>query len=68
MQINTSSWLPLDSSLLTWRRAEGGQAVSADSDAHDPSSIGREFPRATAMAQATGFGPDSDGSGPWLRR
>ena len=68
MQINTSGWLPLDASPLTWRRAEGGQAVSFGSDAHDPSGIGREFPRATAMSQAAGFGPDSDGSGLWLRR
>ena len=68
MEINTSGWLPLDARLLTWWRAEGGQAVSFGSDAHDPSSIGREFPTAAAMAQAAGFGPHSDRSGFWLRR
>ncbi|MGH3150081.1 MAG: PHP domain-containing protein [Streptosporangiaceae bacterium] len=67
MEINTSRWLPLDASLLTWWRAEGGQAVSFGSDAHDPLSIGREFASAAAMAQAAGFGPDSDRSGLWVR-
>jgi histidinol-phosphatase (PHP family) len=65
MEINTSGWLPLDASLLSWWRAEGGQAVSFGSDAHDPVSIGREFASAAALAQAAGFGPDSDGSGFW---
>ena len=66
VEINTSGWLALDASLLTWWRAEGGQAVSFGSDAHDPLSIGREFASAAAMAQAAGFGPDSDRSGLWL--
>ena len=65
LEINTSGWLPLDASLLSWWRAEGGQAVSFGSDAHDPFSIGREFASAAALAQAAGFGPDSDGSGFW---
>jgi histidinol-phosphatase (PHP family) len=67
LEINTSGWLPLDASLLSWWRAEGGQAVSFGSDAHDPVSIGREFASAAALAQGAGFGPDSDGSGLWLR-
>jgi histidinol-phosphatase (PHP family) len=67
LEINTSGWLPLDASLLTWWREEGGQAVSFGSDAHDPASIGREFAGAAALAQATGFGPDGDGSGLWVR-
>lgn len=68
MEINTSGWLPLDASLLRWWRAEGGEAVSFGSDAHDPVSIGREFASAAAMAQAAGFGPDGDGLGLWVRR
>jgi histidinol-phosphatase (PHP family) len=68
LEINTSGWLPLDASLLGWWRAEGGQAVSFGSDAHDPVTIGREFASAAALAQAAGFGPGSDGSGLWLRR
>ena len=68
MEINTSGWLPLDPSLLTWWRAEGGQAVSFGSDAHDPVSVGREFASAASMAQAAGFSPASDGSGLWLLR
>ena len=67
LEINTSGWLPLDAGLLGWWRAEGGQAVSFGSDAHDPVSIGREFASAAALARAAGFGPDSDGSGLWLR-
>jgi len=67
LEINTSGWLPLDASLLSWWRAVGGQAVSFGSDAHDPVSIGREFASAAALAQAAGFGPGSDGSGMWLR-
>jgi histidinol-phosphatase (PHP family) len=68
LEINTSGWLPLDASLLSWWRAEGGQAVSFGSDAHDPVSVGREFATAAALAQAAGFGPGSDGSGLWRRR
>jgi histidinol-phosphatase (PHP family) len=68
LEINTSGWLPLDPGLLAWWRAEGGEAVTFGSDAHDPLSIGREFARAAAMAEAGGFAPDSDQSGMWLRR
>lgn len=67
MEINTSGWLPLDAHLLTWWWAEGGQAVSFGSDAHDPVSVGREFASAAALAQAFGFGPHSDTYGLWLR-
>jgi histidinol-phosphatase (PHP family) len=67
MEINTSGRLPLDAHLLTWWRAEGGQAISFGSDAHDPVSIGREFASAAALAHAAGFGPHSDTSGLWLR-
>jgi histidinol phosphatase-like PHP family hydrolase len=67
LEINTSGWLPLDASLLSWWRAEGGQTASFGSDAHDPVSLGREFTRAAALAMAAGFGPDSDGSDLWLR-
>jgi histidinol-phosphatase (PHP family) len=68
MEINTSGWLPLDASLLTWWRDEGGEAVSFGSDAHDPLSIGREFTSAASIAQSAGFGPGSDSSGLWQRR
>lgn len=68
LEINTSGWLPLDAGLLGWWVAEGGEAVSFGSDAHDPLSIGREFTTAAAMAQAAGFSPDSGRSGLWLRR
>jgi histidinol-phosphatase (PHP family) len=67
LEINTSGWLPLDASLLSWWHAEGGTRVSFGSDAHDPVSIGREFASAAAMARAAGFGPDGDVSGLWLR-
>jgi histidinol-phosphatase (PHP family) len=65
MEINTSPKVPLDASLLGWWRAEGGQAVSFGSDAHDPSSVGRQFPRAAALAQAAGFVPGCNRTGLW---
>jgi len=68
MEINTSGWLPPDANLLAWWHAEGGKAISFGSDAHDPATVGREFARAAAMAQAAGFGPDSHPSGLWRRR
>jgi histidinol-phosphatase (PHP family) len=67
MEVNTSGWLPLDASLLTWWRQEGGQAVSFGSDAHDPFTIGREFAAAAAFAQAAGFGPDRSKHSLWVR-
>jgi histidinol-phosphatase (PHP family) len=67
METNTSGWLPLDASLLTWWREEGGRAVSFGSDAHDPVTIGREFASAAALAQAAGFGPGHRGHGLWVR-
>jgi histidinol-phosphatase (PHP family) len=67
MEINTSGWLPLDASLLTWWREEGGQAVSFGSDAHDPFTIGHQFASAAALAQAAGFGPGRRGPGLWVR-
>jgi histidinol-phosphatase (PHP family) len=68
MEINTSGWLPLEASLITWWRAEGGQAISFGSDAHDPLTIGREFGTAAALAEAAGFGPGHRGHGLWVRR
>jgi histidinol-phosphatase (PHP family) len=67
MEINTSGYLPLDASLLTWWREEGGQAVSFGSDAHDPFTLGRQFAAAAALAQAAGFGPGPRGHGLWVR-
>jgi histidinol-phosphatase (PHP family) len=67
MEVNTSGWLPLDASLLTWWREEGGQAVSFGSDAHDPFTIGHQFASAAALAQAAGFGPGHRGHGLWVR-
>lgn len=67
MEINTSGYLPLDASLLTWWREEGGQAVSFGSDAHDPFTIGHQFASAAALAQAAGFGPGRRGRGLWER-
>jgi histidinol-phosphatase (PHP family) len=42
--------------------------VTFGSAAHDPLSIGREFARAAALAEAGGFTPGRDQSGMWLRR
>lgn len=67
MEINTSGWLPLEASLMTWWHEEGGQAVSFGSDAHDPFTIGREFASAAAVAQAVGFVPGRRGLGLWVR-
>jgi histidinol-phosphatase (PHP family) len=65
MEINTSLRVPLDANLLGWWRAEGGEAVSFGSDAHDPSSVGRQFRRAAALAEAAGFAPDSNRTDVW---
>jgi hypothetical protein len=67
MEVNTSGWLALDATLLTWWREEGGQAVSFGSDAHDPFTIGHQFAAAAGFAEAAGFGPDRDGRGLWVR-
>jgi len=68
MEINTSGYLPLGASLLTWWREEGGPAVSFGSDAHDPFTIGHQFASAAALAQGAGFGPGQRGRGLWVRR
>jgi histidinol-phosphatase (PHP family) len=67
MEVNTSGWLALDATLLTWWREEGGQAVSFGSDAHDPFTIGHQFTAAVDFAQAAGFGPGRGGRGLWVR-
>jgi hypothetical protein len=54
METNTSGWLPLDATLLTWRRQEGGQAVSLGSDAHDPFTIGHQVASAAPSPRPPG--------------
>lgn len=53
LEINTA--LPLDETVLTWWRAEGGDAVSFGSDAHAPEDLARGFADAARMAGAHGF-------------
>jgi histidinol-phosphatase (PHP family) len=52
LELNTRrlwSWIP------EWWAEEGGRAVTFGSDAHEPIAIARNFPEATAMAEAFGF-------------
>jgi len=67
LEINTSGWLPLDPSLLTWWHEAGGEAISFGSDAHDPVTIGREFTAAATMAKTAGFEPGTDRTALWRR-
>jgi histidinol-phosphatase (PHP family) len=55
LEINTR--IPLHSTILTWWREEGGDAVTFGSDAHLPLFVGHEFADAARMAEAHGFRP-----------
>lgn len=55
LEINTR--IPLDSTILSWWYAEGGEAVTFGSDAHRPDLVAHGFRDAAAMAQAHGFRP-----------
>jgi len=65
LEINTRR--PLDVAILRWWYEEGGGAVSFGSDAHEGAKVGSGFARAAAMAEATGFRPQTDPLDFWRR-
>jgi histidinol-phosphatase (PHP family) len=65
LEVNTS--VPLHSTVLTWWRDEGGDAVSFGSDAHLPSAVARGFRDAAEMAEAHGFRPGKYPTDLWAR-
>ncbi|TYB62634.1 PHP domain-containing protein [Nonomuraea sp. PA05] len=65
LEINTR--VPMGSTLLKWWRAEGGQAVTFGSDAHDPSLVAHGFREAADMAEAHGFRPGQEPYDFWAR-
>lgn len=64
LEMNTRrlwSWIP------EWWAQEGGRAITFGSDAHESTSIARNFPEATAMAEAFGFRPGRTPEAFWTR-
>ena len=55
LEVNTAG--PLLPEIVRWWRAEGGDAVTFGSDAHEPAELGRRFAEAAAMVEAHGFRP-----------
>jgi histidinol-phosphatase (PHP family) len=64
LEVNTT--VPLDTTIVRWWREEGGQEITFGSDAHDPLNVARRFREAVAMAEAHGFRPSANPSGPWM--
>lgn len=65
LEINTR--IPLHSTILTWWRQEGGEAVTFGSDAHLPSAVAHGFQEAAEMAEAHGFRPGKHPFEFWTR-
>ncbi|MFI8891936.1 PHP domain-containing protein [Streptomyces paradoxus] len=65
LEVNTR--VPLHPQVLAWWRAEGGQAITFASDAHDPAALARGFGDAVHMAEAAGFRPGRDPHSFWSR-
>jgi histidinol-phosphatase (PHP family) len=53
LELNTR--VPLPAPIVRWWYEAGGEALTFGSDAHDPSSVAREFSSAAATAEAAGF-------------
>jgi histidinol-phosphatase (PHP family) len=66
LEMNTRS--PLASvELMRWWHAEGGDAVSFGSDAHQPHRVGAKFDLAADVVEAAGFRPGRDRFDFWRR-
>ncbi|MGL5864347.1 MAG: PHP domain-containing protein [Dermatophilaceae bacterium] len=66
LEINTAGPWPAQH-VLSWWHEEGGAALSFGADAHEPSDVGKDFDRATALARTAGFGPGLDQLDFWRR-
>lgn len=53
--------------VLGWWVEAGGRALSFGSDAHDPTRIAAGFELASSLAETSGFKPNDDPAGFWLR-
>lgn len=73
LEVNTTRGAPHERGLcpgpvvIGWWREEGGQAVCFGSDAHDPARLAGGFREAAAVVEGTGFRPNPDPAGNWLR-
>jgi histidinol-phosphatase (PHP family) len=70
LEINTKAGDPdrgvhLYTRLLRWWRAEGGEAVSFGSDAHEPRYVAHQFTRSSQLVEAAGFRPAEDPTDYW---
>lgn len=65
LEINTV--VPLPAAIVRWWYEAGGDALTFGSDAHEPSTVARDFAHATAMAKAAGFHPGHRLYDPWRR-
>ncbi|QWZ09693.1 PHP domain-containing protein [Nocardioides panacis] len=65
LEVNTV--VPFHDTLLRWWRAEGGDAITFGSDAHDPAAVARGFRDAVHLAEAHGFRPGRRLYDPWGR-
>jgi histidinol-phosphatase (PHP family) len=65
LEVNTR--VPLDPRIIGWWRADGGQAITFASDAHEPSAVARGFREAVRVARAAGFKASDDPFGFWVR-
>lgn len=64
LEINAK--VPLDETILSWWREEGGERVTFGSDAHEPSALAKGLDVVAAMAESHGFHPDTRPEDPWI--
>jgi histidinol-phosphatase (PHP family) len=64
LEFNTR--LPLNTTILTWWREEGGRRLSFGSDAHLPEALGAGLAEAAVTAETHGFRPDTKPEKPWI--
>lgn len=65
LELNTV--VPMNASILDWRRDEGGEAVTFGSDAHEPSRVAHAFAGAATLAEQAGFRVSRNPLEPWRR-
>jgi histidinol-phosphatase (PHP family) len=65
--LEVSTVVPLPAAIVRWWYEAGGDTLTFGSDAHEPSTVARDFAHATAMAEAAGFHPGRRRHDPWRR-
>ena len=66
LEVNTR--VPLPAVIIRWWYEARGDALTFGSDAHEPSTIARDFARAAAAAEAAGFHAGRHRHDAWQRR